>query len=67
MNGFKSRKFIIALIGVAGGYVAAFLLPALEPFAWLRPHSVAIFTAVCGLAGGYIAGNAIVDWFHKNK
>ena len=67
MNGFKSRKFILALIGVAGGVIAAFVLPALGPFAWLKEHTVGIFAAVCSLAAAYIAGNAIVDWGHAKK
>jgi len=65
MNGFKSRKFILALIGVAGGAVAAFILPAFGPFAWLKEHSVTIFATVCSLATAYIVGNAITDWGHK--
>ena len=67
MNGFKSRKFLIALIGVAGGVVAAFALPALGPFAWLQEHTVTIFAAVCSLAAAYIAVNAIVDWGRKKN
>ena len=67
MNGFKSRKFLIALIGVAGGAIAAFVLPALGPFAWLKEHTVTIFGTVCSLATAYIAGNAIVDWGRRKN
>ena len=58
MNGFKSRKFILAASAVVAGIVAAFVLPALEPFAWLREHTVGVFAAACSLAAAYIAGNA---------
>ena len=37
MNGFKSRKFVLAALGVVGGIVAAFVLPTFGPFAWLSP------------------------------
>jgi len=67
MNGFKSRKFLMALIGVAAGIVAAFILPAFGPFAWLKEYSVAIFTAACSLAGAYMVGNAATDWINKNE
>ena len=58
-NGWKSRKFVLALVGVVAGLVAAFVLPIFPPFAWLREHSVAIFAAACGLAAAYITGNAL--------
>lgn len=61
MNGFKSRKFLLALIGVAGGVIAAFVLPVLGPFAWLREHTVGVFAAACSLAAAYIAGNAVME------
>ncbi len=64
MNGFKSRKFVLATVGVVGGIVAAFVLPALEPFAWLREHTVGVFAAACSLAAAYIAGNVIMDRGH---
>ncbi|MGD8719588.1 MAG: hypothetical protein PVH29_12310 [Candidatus Zixiibacteriota bacterium] len=57
-NGWKSRKFVLALLGVVAGCLAAFVLPLFGPFAWLREHSVAIFAAACTLAAAYIAGNA---------
>ncbi len=66
MNGFKSRKFILAALGVAAGIVAAFVLPALEPFAWLREYSVGVFAAACTLAAAYIAGNVVMDKSHGN-
>lgn len=64
MNGYKSRKFMLATVGVVGGIVAAFVLPALEPFAWLREHTVGVFAAACSLAAAYIAGNALMDRWH---
>lgn len=66
MNGFKSRKFILAFLVTVLGATAAFGLPALPAFAWLREYSFQIFTAVCALVTAYIAGNAIVDWAHRN-
>jgi hypothetical protein len=67
MNGFKSRKFILAFMVTVFGGIAAFGLPAIPAFAWLREYSFQIFTAVCGLVTAYIAGNAVVDWFHREK
>ena len=64
MNGFKSRKFVLAASAVVAGIVAAFVLPALEPFAWLREYTVGIFAAACSLAAAYIAGNAVMDRWH---
>jgi hypothetical protein len=64
VNGFKSRKFVLAALGVVGGIVAAFVLPAFEPFAWLREHAVGVFAAACSLAAAYIAGNVIMDRGH---
>jgi len=66
MNGFKSRKFILAFEVVTVGLLAAFGLPAISAFAWLREYTLLIFTAVCGLVTAYITANAIVDWVHKN-
>jgi hypothetical protein len=66
MNGFKSRKFILAFIVVVSGVMAAFVLPAWTPFAWLKEHTVAILTIISSLTTAYIGGNAILDWFHKN-
>jgi hypothetical protein len=66
-DGFKSRKFILAFMVTIVGSAAAFGLPALASFAWLREYSFQIFTAIVGLVGAYIAGNAIVDWVHKDK
>jgi hypothetical protein len=67
MNGFKSRKFILAFIFTVAGMGAAVGLPALPAFAWLREHTMAIMTAVAAMVGAYIAGNAIVDWVHKGN
>ena len=67
MNGYKSRKFVLAVTGVVGGIVAAFVLPVFEPFAWLREHSVGVFASACSLAAAYIAGNAIMDRWHGDK
>jgi hypothetical protein len=64
VNGFKSRKFMLAALGVAAGIVAAFVLPAFGPFAWLREYTVGVFAAACSLAAAYIAGNAIMDRRH---
>jgi len=64
MNGFKSRKFMLAALGVVAGIVAAFILPALGPFAWLREHTVGVFAAACSLAAAYIAGNVVMDRGH---
>jgi hypothetical protein len=64
MNGFKSRKFMLAAVGVVGGIVAAFVLPALGPFVWLREHTVGVFAAACSLAAAYIAGNVLMDRGH---
>ncbi len=64
MNGFKSRKFALAALGVLAGVVAAFVLPALGPFAWLREHTVGVFASACSLAAAYIAGNVIMDRGH---
>jgi uncharacterized membrane protein YadS len=64
MNGFKSRKFVLAALGVLAGVVAAFVLPALGPFAWLRQHSVGVFASACSLAAAYIAANVIMDRGH---
>jgi hypothetical protein len=64
VNGFKSRKFVLAALGVVGGIVAAFVLPAFEPFAWLREHAVGVFAAACSLAAAYIAGNVVMDRWH---
>jgi hypothetical protein len=64
MNGFKSRKFMLAALGVVGGIVAAFVLPTLGPFGWLREHTVGVFASACSLAAAYIAGNAIMDRWH---
>ena len=55
---------MLATVGVVGGIVAAFVLPAFEPFAWLREHTVGVFAAACSLAAAYIAGNAIMDRRH---
>ena len=66
MNGFKSRKFILAFLVTVFGAAGAFGLPALTPFAWLREYSMQVFTAVCALITAYIAGNTIVDWVHRN-
>ncbi len=55
---------MLAALGVVGGIVAAFVLPALGPFAWLREHTVGVFAAACSLAAAYIAGNAIMDRRH---
>jgi len=52
---------MLAALGVVGGIVAAFVLPALGPFVWLREHTVGVFAAACSLAAAYIAGNAIMD------
>ena len=49
---------MLAALGVVGGIVAAFVLPAFGPFAWLREHTVGVFAAACSLAAAYIAGNA---------
>ncbi len=64
MNGFKSRKFMLAALGVVGGIVAAFVLPTFGPFAWLREHTVGVFASSCSLAAAYIAGNVIMDRGH---
>jgi hypothetical protein len=64
MNGFKSRKFMLAALGVVGGIVAAFVLPTLGPFGWLREHTVGVFASACSLAAAYIAGNVIMDRGH---
>jgi len=61
MNGFKSRKFILATLGVAAGIVAAFVLPAFAPFGWLQEHTVGVFVAACSLAAAYIGGNALME------
>jgi len=66
MNGFKSRKFLVAAAAVGSGCVAAFVLPAFAPFAWLREHTVGVFAAACSLAAAYIAGNALMDRWHGN-
>ena len=66
-NGFKSRKFMLAASAVVAGIVAAFVLPALEPFAWLREHTVAIFGAACALAAAYIGGNALLGSSHAGQ
>jgi hypothetical protein len=63
-DGLKSRKFMLAALGVVGGIVGAFVLPALGPFAWLREHTVGVFASACSLAAAYIAGNAIMDRWH---
>ena len=55
---------MLAAAGVVGGIVAAFILPALGPFAWLREHTVGVFAAACSLAAAYIAGNAVMDRRH---
>jgi len=55
---------MLAAAGVVGGIVAAFILPALGPFAWLREHTVGVFAAACSLAAAYIAGNAVMDRWH---
>ncbi len=55
---------MLAALGVVGGIVAAFVLPALGPFAWLREHTVGVFAAACSLAAAYIAGNALMDRRH---
>jgi uncharacterized membrane protein len=65
-NGWKSRKFVVALVGVMAGCLAAFVLPIFAPFAWLREHSVAIFAAACGLAAAYIAGNTLQASAYSN-
>ena len=65
MNGFKSRRFILAFVFTVAGLGGAIGLPALPAFAWLREHTMALVTTVAGLVGAYIAGNAIADWFHK--
>ncbi len=67
MNGFKSRKFVLAALGVLAGVVAAFVLPALGPFAWLREHTVGVFASACSLAAAYIAGNVIMDRGHGRE
>lgn len=67
MNGFKSRKFVLAALGVLAGVVAAFVLPALGPFAWLREHTVGVFASACSLAAAYIAGNVIMDRGHEGE
>ncbi len=67
MNGFKSRKFMLAALGVAAGIVAAFILPALGPFVWLREHTVGVFAAACSLAAAYIAGNVVMDRGHGGE
>jgi hypothetical protein len=61
---YKSRKFVLAVMGVAAGIVAAFVLPAFGPFDWLREHTVGVFAAACSLAAAYIAGNALMDHRH---
>jgi len=55
---------MLATVAVVGGIVAAFVLPALGPFGWLREHTVGVFAAACSLAAAYIAGNAIMDRWH---
>lgn len=67
MNGFHSRKFMLAASAVVAGIVAAFVLPAFGPFAWLREHTVGVFAAACSLAAAYIAGNAVMDRWHAGN
>jgi hypothetical protein len=55
---------MLAAVGVGGGIVAAFVLPAFGPFAWLREHTVGVFAAACTLAAAYIAGNVMMDRGH---
>jgi hypothetical protein len=51
----------------ASAVVAAFVLPAFGPFAWLREHTVGVFAAACSLAAAYIAGNAVMDRWHAGE
>ena len=57
---------MLATVAVVGGIVAAFVLPALGPFGWLREHTVGVFAAACSLAAAYIAGNAVMDRWHES-
>jgi hypothetical protein len=58
------RLYWQSALGVAAGIVAAFVLPAFGPFAWLREYTVGVFAAACSLAAAYIAGNAIMARGH---